>query len=208
MMSRRKKLEKYRSKRTFEKSSEPKGKESRHGGKRPIFVIQEHDATNRHFDLRIECNGVLKSWSVPKGLSTDPGDKRLAIPTEDHPIEYAAFEGTIPEGEYGAGDAIVWDRGTYTNLKEDGDDPVSVAQSYDDGHITIWLDGGKLKGGYALIRKEGDSDPVWFAVKMKDDEADARRNPVSTQPESVLSGKTLKDFPEEKEQDDSEGKGP
>lgn len=196
-MDNNKVLKTYRSKRSLEKSPEPPGEKGGSGKEDPLFVIQEHDATSRHFDFRIECDGVLKSWSVPKGLSTDPRDKRLAIPTEDHPIEYADFEGTIPEGEYGAGAVIVWDRGTYINLKEDDGEAVPIAETFEKGHITVWLKGEKLRGGYALIRKKDESDPVWFAVKMKDDEADARRNPVSTQPESVVSGRTIKDLVEE-----------
>jgi DNA ligase D-like protein (predicted 3'-phosphoesterase) len=206
LMTKRKTFEKYTAERLFDKSPEPTGNKDRNGGKEPLFVIQEHDATSRHFDFRIECGGVLKSWSVPKGLSTDAGDKRLAIPTEDHPMRYADFEGIIPEAEYGAGTVIIWDRGTYTNLKEDEGEATSIAESFEEGHIIIWLKGDKLRGGYAFIRKEDDADSVWFAIKMKDDEADAHRNPVSTQPESVVSGKTLKDLSDEKGLGDPWGK--
>ena len=167
-------------------------------------MIQKHDATSLHYDFRIEVDGVLKSWAVPKGPSTDPSVKRLAIPTEDHPMDYADFEGTIPEDEYGGGTVIVWDRGTYENLKEPdekGDRP-SVAEQLDDGHATIWLEGEKIRGGYALIRTDSGDDEKWLLVKMDDDEADARRNPESTQTKSVKSGKTIEEVGEEEDDND------
>lgn len=158
----------------------------------PLFVIQKHRATTLHYDFRLEVDGVLKSWVVPKGPSTDPGEKRLAIMTDDHPVEYAGFEGTIPDGEYGAGTVIVWDKGTYSNLKE-GNSP-SVSDGIVNGHIAFRLEGQKLKGGYSLTRFGGDEGKQWLLVKMDDEEADARRNPVSTEPESVLSGQTVEDL--------------
>jgi DNA ligase D-like protein (predicted 3'-phosphoesterase) len=161
-------------------------------------VIQKHDATNLHYDFRLEVDGVLKSWAVPKGPSTDPRVKRLAIPTEDHPLEYADFEGAIPEDEYGGGTVLVWDKGPYRNLKKDDDgNEVPMAESVDKGHLTVWLEGKKLTGGYALIRTGRGDDRRWLLVKMKDDEADARRNPVSTEPRSVLSGRTLDEIRKE-----------
>ena len=132
----------------------------------------------------------MKSWAIPKGPSTDPRVKRLAIPTEDHPIEYADFEGTIPDDQYGDGTVMVWDAGTYKNLKED-DDRKSVPMQLKDGHITIWLSGKKLSGGYAIIRTGKGADERWLLVKMDDEEADARRNPVSTENKSVLSNRTM-----------------
>lgn len=158
----------------------------------PSFVIQKHRATTLHYDFRLEVDGVLKSWVVPKGPSTDPGVKRLAIMTDDHPVEYAGFEGTIPQGEYGAGTVIVWDKGTYSNLKE-GNSP-SVSDGIVNGHITFRLEGQKLKGGYSLTRFGRGEGKQWLLVKMDDEEADARRNPVSTEPESVVSGKTVEDL--------------
>jgi DNA ligase D-like protein (predicted 3'-phosphoesterase) len=199
-------LEKYKQKRDFRKTTEPSGDEVDFdwADKRPIFVIQKHDASNLHYDFRIEVDGVLKSWAVPKGPSTDPSVKRMAIPTEDHPLGYADFEGVIPEDEYGGGTVMVWDRGAYQNLKEekDGDSAKSVAQQLKDGHATIWLEGEKLSGGYALIRTEMGEDERWLMIKMADDEADARRNPTSTEPDSVKTGRTLEEI---RDQEGGEG---
>jgi DNA ligase D-like protein (predicted 3'-phosphoesterase) len=189
------KLDTYKQKRDFRKTSEPSGNEVEFdwADKRPIFVIQKHDATNLHYDFRIEVDGVLKSWAVPKGPSTDPSEKRLALPTEDHPLAYAEFEGVIPEDEYGGGTVMVWDRGSYRNLKDeqDGENAPSVTKQLDDGHVTIWLDGEKLVGGYALIRTGGGEDERWLLIKMDDDDADARRNPTSTEPDSVKTDRSL-----------------
>ena len=154
-------------------------------------MVQEHHATTRHFDFRLEAGGVLKSWAVPKGPSTDPRDKRLAMPTEDHPLAYGDFEGVIPEGEYGAGAVIVWDAGSYRNLTEAGGDEVTIERALEDGHAVVWLDGRKLHGGYALTRIAEGRGERWLLVKRRDEGADARRNPVKTQPESVLSGRTV-----------------
>lgn len=188
------KLKKYNEKRNFDKTKEPKGKSKK--GKDNIFVIQKHDATNLHYDLRLEIDGVLKSWAVPKGPSTDPSVRRLAIPTEDHPIDYADFEGNIPEDSYGGGTVIVWDKGTYKNTSEKNNEKLSPSQAIEKGHITFELKGKKLKGGYSLFRTSKGDDERWLLVKMKDDEADARRNPTSTEPESVISGKTIEDMRE------------
>jgi DNA ligase D-like protein (predicted 3'-phosphoesterase) len=182
-------LRAYREKRDFRRSPEPKGARARSRKKEPRFVIQKHDATSLHYDFRLEAAGVLKSWAVPKGLSSDPREKRLAMPTEDHPLTYAEFEGVIPEGEYGAGTVIIWDRGSYRNL---GEEPVERALAQ--GHATVWLEGKKLRGGYALIRIGKGKSERWLLVKMDDEGADRRRNPVSSQPESVLSGKTIEEI--------------
>jgi DNA ligase D-like protein (predicted 3'-phosphoesterase) len=202
-------LDTYKQKRDFRKTSEPSGDEVdfEWADERPVFVIQKHDASNLHYDFRIEVGGVLKSWAVPKGPSTDPSEKRLALPTEDHPLAYANFEGVIPEDEYGGGTVMVWDRGSYRNLKEDedGDQPKAVAAQIDDGHVTIWLVGVKLSGGYALIRTGDGDDARWLLIKMDDDEADARRNPTSTEPDSVKSGRSMDEIREQEEGDNQDG---
>lgn len=190
-------LDAYRSKRDFRSTPEPGGGDAPPAGDGPIFVVQKHDASSLHYDFRLEVEGVLVSWAVPRGPSTDPRDKRLAVPTEDHPMGYADFEGVIPSG-YGAGTVIVWDRGTYRNLGEDDDGvEVPLAEQLDGGHVTVWLDGEKLTGGYALQRIARGKDERWLLVKMDDEAADARRNPVSTRPASVVSGRTLEEVAEE-----------
>ena len=155
------------------------------------FVVQEHHASHLHWDFRLEKEGVLKSWAVPKGPSTDPSDKRLAVQTEDHPLQYADFEGIIPDGEYGGGTVMVWDAGTYKNINEKDDKKLSMDEAIKNGHVLIWLEGKKIKGGYALIRTGKGKNKIWLLIKKDDKMADARRNPVSTQPKSVLSGRTL-----------------
>jgi DNA ligase D-like protein (predicted 3'-phosphoesterase) len=184
------KLTRYRAKRDFRATREPAGR--RRGGKRgraraPMFVIQKHDASRLHYDFRLEVDGVLRSWAVPKGPSTDPRVKRLAVEVEDHPLAYGDFEGVIADGNYGAGAVIVWDTGTYQPLREDDD----MGEALRRGHASFWLEGRKLQGGYTLQRTGGGPKPKWLLVKRRDESADARRNPVSTQPESVLSGRTV-----------------
>lgn len=165
----------------------------------PIFVIQQHDASSLHFDFRLEADGVLKSWAVPKGPSTDPREKRLAIATPDHALDHADFEGVIPEGQEGAGRVIVWDTGAYENRSRDDDgDVLPVDEALSRGQLEVWLEGRKLRGGYALVHTRlGGEEENWMLVKMKDEGADARRNPTSTEPESVLSGRTLDDLDEQ-----------
>ncbi|MGH3315833.1 MAG: DNA polymerase ligase N-terminal domain-containing protein [Nocardioidaceae bacterium] len=127
------------------------------------------------------------SWAVPKGPSTDPKEKRLAVPTEDHPMEYADFEGTIPTEDYGGGSVILWDTGPYRNLTERKGEEVSMREGIDAGHVSVWLEGSKLVGGWSFTR----TGKNWIMVKRRDDEADARRKPTSTERESVLSGQTV-----------------
>jgi len=188
-------LKRYRAKRDFRKTKEPsgKGKRRRRKKREPIFVIQKHDARTLHYDFRLEVDGVLKSWAVPKGPSTDPREKRLAVEVEDHPLDYGDFEGIIGEGNYGAGAVIVWDTGPYENHS---DEPMTKA--LDRGHVNVFLHGDKLQGGYVLqrTRKVGEQQQ-WLLIKRRDEDADARRNPISTQPESVLSGRTVEQIAKE-----------
>lgn len=195
-----KKLKEYYDKRDLELSPEPKG-ELDISEEENIFVIQKHDASNLHYDFRLEVDGVLKSWVIPKGPSTDPDEKRLAIPTEDHPIEYAAFEGVIPEDHYGGGEVIVWDKGPYNNTSRKNETDLSMEEAIEKGHITVVLKGKKLQGGYALIRTDSGEDARWLFMKMDDDQADARRNPVSTEPKSVISEQTIEDLKEENDKE-------
>jgi DNA ligase D-like protein (predicted 3'-phosphoesterase) len=184
-------LKSYHKKRDFNITPEPSGEAKQRRSKEPIFVIQKHDATRLHYDFRIEAAGVLKSWAVPKGPSTNPKDKRLAMPTEDHPMAYGNFEGVIPEGEYGAGPVIVWDTGTYRNMTEQDGSEIPIEDALRQGRAKIWLEGNKLSGGYALTRIA--SNPArWLLIKMNDSEADPTRNVTEEEPNSVLSGRTIK----------------
>ncbi len=195
------KKEAYNEKRDFTITKEPKAGKSKHSEKGNVFVIQKHDATNLHYDFRLEIDGTLKSWSVPKGPSTDPSVKRMAIPTEDHPMEYANFEGTIPQGQYGGGTVMIWDNGTFENIKktEEGD-PISLSEAYKMGSLEFILKGKKLEGGYALVKmKGGKMKGNWLLIKMDDEFADARRNPTSTQNKSVSTGRTMKQIAKEEE---------
>jgi DNA ligase D-like protein (predicted 3'-phosphoesterase) len=158
--------------------------------KRPRFVIQKHAATSLHYDFRLEVGGALVSWAVPKGPSTDPRDRRLAMQVEDHPLSWGDFEGVIAEGSYGAGAVIVWDSGWYESLNEG----ISMREALDMGVVRFRLHGQKLRGGYTLRRTGGGPKPKWLLIKRRDEEADARRNPVSTQPESVVSGRTVEEI--------------
>ena len=158
--------------------------------RRPRYVIHKHAASTLHYDFRLEVDGVLRSWAVPKGPSTDPREKRLAVQVEDHSLSYADYEGTIEEGSYGAGQVIVWDNGSYRNLDADR----SMTDALEAGHAAVWLDGQKLKGGWTLQRIRDGAKPQWLLIKRRDEEADARGNPASTQPESVKSGRTIEDL--------------
>ena len=155
----------------------------------PRFVIQKHDATSLHYDFRLEVGGALVSWAVPKGPSTDPRDRRLAMQVEDHPLSWGDFEGVIAAGSYGAGAVIVWDSGWYESLNEGA----SMREALELGVVRFRLHGQKLRGGYTLRRTGEGAKPKWLLIKRRDEEADARRNPVSTQPESVLSGRTIEE---------------
>src|SRR5258706_15914940 len=178
-------LKEYKAKRNFGKTREPSGKaQLATATKEPMFVVQKHDATRLHYDFRLEMEGVLKSWAVPKGFPTTKGDRRLAVQVEDHPIEYANFEGTIPEGSYGAGTVMVWDTGTYEVLEVD---PVAALRS---GKIHFILKGRKLKGEWTLVRmrKPNEKKPQGLLFKSGADVP-----PISARAEnqSVLTKRSL-----------------
>jgi len=189
-------LTEYRKKRNFKRTAEPVGSQRfRPSGKLPIFVVQKHQATRLHYDLRLEIDGVLVSWAVPKGPSLNPAVKRLAIRTEDHPIEYADFEGNIPEGEYGAGTVMVWDRGTY-EFEPDG----SATEQLAGGELKFVLHGQKLKGGFVLIRRDLKSSGAlrrenWLLIKRNDEYAD-RSWDIDVYDRSVLTGRNLEEIAE------------
>jgi bifunctional non-homologous end joining protein LigD len=176
----------YRAKRRFEHTPEPLGGAAKRG-KRPIFVVQKHRASHLHYDFRLEVAGVLKSWAVPKGPSLDPHQKRLAIRVEDHPYEYRNFEGTIPKGNYGAGEVIVWDRGTYRGVDAEGED--AVRKGLRMGAIGLVLRGKKLKGGFSLVRLKRPRQ--WLLIKK--DDAYASIRDVKRNDRSVKSGRRLPD---------------
>jgi DNA ligase D-like protein (predicted 3'-phosphoesterase) len=183
-------LDRYLAKRHFTVTPEPTSGAASPGV--PRFVIQKHAATRLHYDTRLEVDGVLVSWAVPRGPSMDPQVKRLAVMTEDHPMDYAGFEGFIPRGEYGGGGVIVWDAGVYHNLttvKRGALLPAHAAIEH--GHIKFWLEGEKVQGAFALTRTDAKQ---WLLVKVKDAAADPKLDPVRDEPASVLTGRTLEDI--------------
>jgi bifunctional non-homologous end joining protein LigD len=187
-------LERYREKRNFDLTSEPSGAQSMAGTGPPRFVVQKHAARRLHYDVRFEAEGVLISWAVPKGPSLDPGVKRLAVHVEDHPLDYATFEGTIPAGEYGGGAVIVWDEGSYRNLTEKKGKPVAVVDAVSGGHLSVWLEGTKLRGGWSLTRTgAGDQrgQEAWIMVKRNDDYASRSIDITTEAPNSAVTGRSL-----------------
>jgi bifunctional non-homologous end joining protein LigD len=199
IMKETRKLREYREKRDFHRTPEPAGKAKPSEGW-PIFVIQRHHARKNHYDLRLQVNDVLKSWAVPKGPSFDPTQKRLAVATEDHPLDYAEFEGTIPKGEYGAGRVIVWDTGPYVNVTQKNGKMIPIEDAIGHGHISVWLEGRKIRGGFALNRFQRDRQDQWLLVKIKDKEADPNYDPLTTRPQSVLTGRTIENISEDEEE--------
>lgn len=183
-------IARYNRKRDFERTPEPEGKVVKRAGRSLRFVIQKHRATALHYDFRLEAGGVLKSWAVPKGPSLDPADKRLAMQVEDHPLAYGTFEGIIPKGNYGAGEVIVWDRGTYRPVNDSN--PVKAIES---GEIKFALRGKKLHGGFTLVkmRSRDGADNAWLLIKERDAYVD-RRWRANAHEESVKSGRTLADL--------------
>lgn len=182
------KLDVYDAKRDFQVTPEPPADRPRPRRAGPLtFMIHKHHARRLHYDLRLELDGVLASWSVPKGPSYDPAVKRLAVETEDHPLAYGGFEGRIPDGQYGAGDSLVWDRGTWDTVP-----PGQAAQQKRKGHIEAELSGEKLRGRWHLVRtRAAEGKPAWLFFKAKDEAADARYDVVGERPESVVSGRRV-----------------
>lgn len=190
-MTQKSNLKAYQTRRNFKQTPEPKGKIKKITSTKLKFVIQKHRARSLHYDVRLEIDGVLVSWAVPKGPSLNPREKRLAIRTENHPLEYARFEGVIPKGEYGAGPVMIWDRGAYKNIKQKNGLLISMRTCLKNGQIEVFLYGKKLKGAFALIKTCNKESDQWLLIKMRDEHANARRNPVNTMNKSVKSGLTM-----------------
>ncbi len=184
----------YNKKRQFDETSEPEGKVKSSAKGALRFVIQKHDASSLHYDFRLELEGVLKSWAVPKGPSLNPADKRLAMHVEDHPYDYRNFEGVIPEGSYGGGTVIVWDEGTYTLADDTGmsraDTEKALAKAFRSGSLKVTLEGKKIRGSYSLrkLRKEG-AEKAWLLIKGKDEFASTED--ITKLNTSVKTGKTI-----------------
>jgi len=182
----------YKKKRSFKETPEPAGGKAQRG--QLHFVIQKHDASHLHYDFRLQMEGVLKSWAVPKGPSTDPTVKRLAMMVEDHPYDYRNFEGIIPKGQYGGGTVIVWDQGTYEAAEGTFADTKSMEknllQQLHKGKIVFTLHGEKLKGAYALVKSSYQGENSWLLMKAKD--KFAKNSDITKKEKSVISGKTIK----------------
>ena len=177
-------LSAYRSKRDFERSPEPAGKAAPGTQRRLRFVVHKHRASHLHYDFRLEWDGVLLSWAIPKGPSLDPDDKRFARQVEDHPLEYGGFEGVIPRGQYGGGTVMVWDRGRF--LPDDAD----VGASLRAGKLRFQLTGEKLRGAFALVRMQGQTSHNWLLMKLRDRFA-SKSDVTVAAPCSVKSGRNL-----------------
>jgi bifunctional non-homologous end joining protein LigD len=188
-------LEEYRRKRDFTRTAEPKGGAVRKTRKL-AFVIQKHAASHLHYDLRLELDGVMKSWAVPKGPSLDPSVKRLAMEVEDHPIEYNAFEGTIPKGEYGGGTVMLWDRGTYTYGGTDPNPLEGLRRGFQKGDFKFVLKGERLKGSWALVRMRRDQSgkAQWLLIKHRDEHAVPGSDVASDYVTSVSTGRTMEEI--------------
>lgn len=181
-------LKEYRRKRHFEKTLEPRGTRVAQPHRTLAFVVQKHDASHLHYDFRLELNGVLKSWAVPKGPDPDPAIKRLAMQVEDHPLDYGGFEGIIPPGEYGGGTVMVWDKGWWEPV---GDPDKGLRE----GHLKFILHGEKLRGGWMLVRKGGpkseEGERHWFLFKERDEFARTGKPITEEMPLSVATGRDL-----------------
>ncbi|WP_291246659.1 DNA polymerase ligase N-terminal domain-containing protein [Flavobacterium sp.] len=183
-------LNKYNQKRNFNSTTEPEGAIKK-SITELVFVVQKHAASNLHYDFRLEMDGVLKSWVIPKGPSMNPADKRLAIMVEDHPYDYQDFEGIIPDGNYGAGTVMIWDNGTYALADEEGADNVEkkLKSDLEKGHLSFILNGKKLKGEFALVELKTKQENSWLLIKKNDQYASD--DDVLDQDKSVISNMTL-----------------
>ena len=183
------KLKDYTKKRDFSRTAEPKGKIGPES-KKKMFVIQKHAARRLHYDFRIEVDGVLKSWAVPKEPSMSTKDKRLAVQTEDHPIKYGSFEGVIPKGEYGGGNVDIWDKGFFVNMTIKDGKLESISKWIEKGHFIIWIKGDRLRGGFAFNRMHGGKN--WILIKMNDEESIENRHDKQTPSVfTSVNGKTI-----------------
>jgi bifunctional non-homologous end joining protein LigD len=194
-----KKLTEYQRKRDFTKTREPSGGTAtvaRPARKKRAatlrFVVQKHEASHLHFDFRLELDGVMKSWAVPKGPSYDPKVRRLAMEVEDHPIEYNKFEGTIPQGEYGGGTVMLWDRGTYE--AENGGGVDALREGYERGDLKFVLHGERLRVGWVLVRMKRPGRPQWLLIKHRDELARSGRDVVEEEMTSVTTGRTMEEI--------------
>lgn len=179
----------YKKKRSFQNTPEPEGGKA--SGSTLRFVVQKHAASRLHYDFRLEMEGVLKSWAVPKGPSLNPEDKRLAMMVEDHPYDYRTFEGIIPEGNYGAGTVIVWDEGSYEALEPGNkkDQEKSLLQQLKKGSLKFRMNGSKLKGEFALVKLKNAEDNAWLLIKHRDQYA--KETDITKKDKSVVSEKTI-----------------
>jgi bifunctional non-homologous end joining protein LigD len=198
-------LQEYRKKRDFEKTPEPAGGAAEPRPEQPRYLIQKHAASRLHYDLRLELDGVLLSWAVPKGPSLDPKEKRLAAHVEDHPLEYGSFEGIIPEGEYGGGTVMLWDEGWWepdmewlhassTKKQIKAAEGAGPAGMLEQGELKFKLHGKKLKGSFVLVRmkpRPGERGESWLLIKHRDEEATEDGDITEAQPHSVVSGRSL-----------------
>ncbi len=184
-------LSKYNKKRDFEQTQEPTAKIGKSENEL-IFVVQKHAASHLHYDFRLELNGVLLSWAVPKGPSMNPEIKRLAIMVEDHPYSYKDFEGNIPKGNYGAGNVIVWDNGTYLPADSTASPEKTLKEHLDKGHLSFILKGKKLKGEFSLVKLKGKQENAWLLIKKND--KFATDVDILLKNKSVISKSTLEDL--------------
>jgi bifunctional non-homologous end joining protein LigD len=199
-------LTEYREKRDFTRTAEPAGTIAEPAVARPIFCVQKHAASSLHYDLRLELAGVLKSWAVPKGPSLDPAEKRLAVQVEDHPLDYADFEGTIPEGEYGGGTVLLWDTGWWepdlvwgAGKAAEKKEGVSfdAAAALAKGELKFVLHGRKLTGSWVVVQMKGRGPKNWLLLKHRDEAARPGGDILAERPESVSSGRTIEQIRDE-----------